>query len=187
MYCYPGGRKVLGHGITIGGSACTKWNVVVVTADKPYHSLVVTVAHELAHALGAPHDGNGKAKKCPASERHIMAPSLGAETKATYSKCTKSAINKFLKTKNASCLSNRRCVSSTMKEGEQENMKLRQCGQYVPENQELLNATVTAPCTLSCNVMLPTGTEGSFDRRAPDFMDCKEKEDCQVCNDGFCV
>ncbi|XP_075529931.1 venom metalloproteinase antarease-like TfasMP_A [Dermacentor variabilis] len=63
----------------------------------------LTAAHEIAHALGSAHDGEGASKGCPASERHLMNP-YNTERTATYSRCSLRAINKFLKKPQAICL-----------------------------------------------------------------------------------
>ncbi|XP_075726538.1 venom metalloproteinase antarease-like TpachMP_B [Rhipicephalus microplus] len=188
MYCSPRGTKVLAHGITNVGSACTKTNVIVMTADREPEKFVLTAAHEIGHALGAPHDDNDAIQGCSPYDRHIMAPSMNLRRLTTYSECSKRAIQNFLSSDAASCLLNRRCPSSAMTKEEQEQMKKDQCWPHVRETENFLNATVVSPCLLSCNTELwGTSTVASFDKKAPDAMSCGDEKQCKVCNGGICV
>nr|XP_054917060.1 venom metalloproteinase antarease-like TpachMP_B [Dermacentor andersoni] len=63
----------------------------------------LTAAHEIAHALGSPHDGAETSKGCPESGRHLMNP-YHLEKTETYSPCSLIAMNKFLNMPQAICL-----------------------------------------------------------------------------------
>ncbi|KAL3227315.1 hypothetical protein MRX96_024273 [Rhipicephalus microplus] len=54
--------------------------------------------------MGVPHDGEDSSQGCPASQLFLMSPKASPNRKVIFSSCSKDAINKFLKTKNASCL-----------------------------------------------------------------------------------
>ncbi|KAL1468306.1 hypothetical protein MTO96_041573 [Rhipicephalus appendiculatus] len=188
MYCYRGGRQVVVHGITAVGSACNRRNVVVITGNREFKSVVLTTAHELGHALGASHDGTGTSKGCSANERHIMAPSLGLERKSTFSSCSKRVIGRFLSSNAAGCLWSRRCPGALIPEDEQQQMRNDQCLRKVKETEDFLNATVMYGCILSCYVRLfATYEVTSFETSAPDWTSCKENQECKVCIKGLCV
>nr|XP_027229381.1 flocculation protein FLO11-like [Penaeus vannamei] len=86
-------------GVTFVGGLChprTSCSVVEANSFKA----VQVAAHELAHSMGVPHDGEGAAARCP-SEGFIMGQSLSEET-FDWSNCSRDAISAFLK--NDTCL-----------------------------------------------------------------------------------
>nr|AMO02558.1 metalloserrulase 16 [Tityus serrulatus] len=89
---------------------CTK--LAVVKCDDDKRETAVTLAHESAHLLGSPHDGEGDyfslpgspgSTKCVASDGFIMGDSIG-ENKEKFSTCSVENIKYFLGQKNAHCL-----------------------------------------------------------------------------------
>jgi hypothetical protein len=48
--------------------------------------VALTAAHELAHGLGAFHDGEEDTADCPASAQNIMSPEITLTTNLTYSR-----------------------------------------------------------------------------------------------------
>ncbi|XP_037786263.1 uncharacterized protein LOC119582089 [Penaeus monodon] len=86
-------------GVTFVGGMChpqTSCSMVEANSFKA----VQVAAHELAHSMGVPHDGEGAAARCP-GEGFIMGQSLSEETFA-WSNCSRDAISAFLR--NDTCL-----------------------------------------------------------------------------------
>lgn len=64
-----------------------------------------TTAHELAHNLGAPHDGEKDASTCSFSEGHIMSyEGWGTLDKYSWSSCSMRLMRTFFQSKEAACL-----------------------------------------------------------------------------------
>lgn len=81
-------------GVTFVGGMChpqTSCSMVEANSFKA----VQVAAHELAHSMGVPHDGEGAAARCP-GEGFIMGQSLSEETFA-WSNCSRDAISAFLR------------------------------------------------------------------------------------------
>jgi len=77
-----------------------------VNADKGgYWAGVMTVAHELAHNLNSPHDGDGTSGGCPWSQGYIMSyQGWGTKAKFSFSPCTINNMKTFINSKNGACL-----------------------------------------------------------------------------------
>lgn len=188
MYCYPNRVRTLGHGTTSRKSACKQNNVIVVSGHRPHKDVVMTVAHELGHALGAPHDGTETSIKCPRNDGHIMATTEKARQKDTYSSCTKQSIKAFLLTKEARCLFRRRCPNSAIPNGELLTRIREQCRADMKDTDIFLYAMQNeGTCVLTCHVLADQKVEATFETKAPDWVNCVDGETCKVCNNGFCV
>ncbi|XP_060598006.1 metalloprotease mig-17-like [Ruditapes philippinarum] len=73
------------EGISYRESVCSSENKVsFVEVDGT--RVALTAAHELAHGLGAFHDGEEDAADCPASAQNIMSPEITLTTNLTYSR-----------------------------------------------------------------------------------------------------
>eukprot|EP00092_Neocalanus_flemingeri_P005526 GFUD01005956.1.p1 GENE.GFUD01005956.1~~GFUD01005956.1.p1 ORF type:complete len:489 (-),score=121.51 GFUD01005956.1:182-1648(-) len=102
------------------GGACDpinwlqKSNSVAIVEDNGGYSGVVIAAHEVAHLLGAVHDGDSPlpsiggpgASSCSWSNGYIMGNNRRTERGLRWSKCTKNQLTHFLSTPTASCLYN---------------------------------------------------------------------------------
>ncbi|XP_067141584.1 venom metalloproteinase antarease TserMP_A-like [Centruroides vittatus] len=96
----------------LGGTcnSCTKYGVIEDLND--FLDTADTVAHESAHLIGSPHDGEGiksslpgspTAEKCPGSDGFIMGDDFG-ENQRKFSTCSLENIKFFLNKKQASCI-----------------------------------------------------------------------------------
>ncbi|XP_075748114.1 zinc metalloproteinase/disintegrin-like [Rhipicephalus microplus] len=194
MYCLPGGRKVPALGISTREGACTRRNIIFIVHNDHPHSGPFAAAHELGHILGSPHDGSESSRSCSAGDGHVMTPSLVFEPHPVWSECSKNAIEVFLRKPAALCLFRRRCPETTIA-GEagsrvdpDEEIKKLQCMVKMNENDEFLNATVIDSCILTCYVTLQSTNQiGSFERSAPNGMQCNVNGVCKECQEGICT
>uniref|UniRef100_A0A0C9RFP2 TSA: Tityus bahiensis Tbah00842 mRNA sequence n=1 Tax=Tityus bahiensis TaxID=50343 RepID=A0A0C9RFP2_TITBA len=87
------------------GQACNKCNkVAVIKANDDVRDTAITVAHESAHLLGSPHDGeSANSKNCPADEGFLMGDNSGAN-KEKFSTCSLENIKYFLSKTEARCV-----------------------------------------------------------------------------------
>ncbi|XP_067141582.1 venom metalloproteinase antarease TserMP_A-like [Centruroides vittatus] len=103
-------------GISQASSVCKCHKVGVAQDDSDYNERVDTVAHETAHLLGSPHDGdepevldkvlpgNPGAKNCPYEDGYIMGSADDKVNKFKFSECTKKCIEHLLSLPRAACL-----------------------------------------------------------------------------------
>nr|AIJ02112.2 metalloserrulase 4 [Tityus serrulatus] len=96
----------------LGGACnpCLKTGVIKDYGDMTL--LANTVAHETAHQIGSPHDGEDApyslpgsptGEKCPGSQGYLMGDSKG-ENKGKFSPCTRENVKFFLNKDEASCV-----------------------------------------------------------------------------------
>uniref|UniRef100_A0A1E1WVW3 Putative metalloproteinase n=1 Tax=Tityus obscurus TaxID=1221240 RepID=A0A1E1WVW3_TITOB len=101
-------------GLSNDGSVCKSCAKLGVCNDNSnYNERVDTVAHESAHILGSPHDGDGPEKfgvpgspgsaNCPESDGYIMGR-RNKENGMKFSECTKECIKYLLSQPRASCV-----------------------------------------------------------------------------------
>ena len=107
-YAYVGGACVV-------NKALRKVNSVAIVEDSGGYSGVIVAAHEVAHLLGAVHDGDGAAvnvggpgaRQCSWGAGHIMSDARRTERGLAWSDCTKAQLSHFLSSSTAQCLTNR--------------------------------------------------------------------------------
>uniref|UniRef100_A0A0K8RC73 Putative metalloprotease n=1 Tax=Ixodes ricinus TaxID=34613 RepID=A0A0K8RC73_IXORI len=95
----------------LGGLCSVGRRVAIVEDAPPTYSLIQIIAHELAHTLGATHDGDNPFKdiahmaksKCQPYTGHMMAPSAHGSNNGHFSKCSIEQIRAFVSTLNGSC------------------------------------------------------------------------------------
>ncbi|RNA38761.1 A disintegrin and metallo ase with thrombospondin motifs 3-like [Brachionus plicatilis] len=100
------------------GTICTQNKYSLSEEIGGFINLLV-VAHEIAHGLGAFHDGIiGFSDQCPINNRDIMSPSLGGTSSHRFSPCSISMFKSTLLNKNlnsvasnANCLTNKVALS----------------------------------------------------------------------------
>ena len=103
----------------VGGACVTnkrlqKINSVAIVEDNGGYSGVIIAAHEVAHLLGAVHDGDSSlaslggpgASSCSKSNGFIMSDNRRTKRGVRWSSCTKAQISHFLSSSTASCLLN---------------------------------------------------------------------------------
>ena len=69
-----------------------------------FYSGVHTATHEIAHNLGAPHDGSGTSSACPWGAGYIMTYTTGTALQHYFSNCSEAAMTSYVQTTQASCL-----------------------------------------------------------------------------------
>jgi len=76
-----------------------------VTEDRGgYYDGVFSVAHEFAHNLAAPHDGDGDASNCPWSDGYLMSyEGWGTKNKFYFSSCSLSLMKNFIDSSGGNC------------------------------------------------------------------------------------
>uniref|UniRef100_A0A2I9LP73 Metalloproteinase n=1 Tax=Centruroides hentzi TaxID=88313 RepID=A0A2I9LP73_9SCOR len=95
-------------GVAYEGTVCnTCFKVGIAGDDSWYNERVYTVAHESAHLLGSPHDGEGGnpgALDCPETDGYIMGDRSNAVNKFKFSPCSKKCVKYVLSLPAASCV-----------------------------------------------------------------------------------
>ncbi|XP_023234507.1 venom metalloproteinase antarease-like TtrivMP_A [Centruroides sculpturatus] len=92
-------------GLAYKGAVCKKcYKVGVCKDDSWYNERVDTVAHESAHLLGSPHDGEPGAEDCPETDGYIMGNRRNATNKFKFSECSKNCVKDALSLPGASCV-----------------------------------------------------------------------------------
>uniref|UniRef100_A0A2I9LP89 Metalloproteinase n=1 Tax=Centruroides hentzi TaxID=88313 RepID=A0A2I9LP89_9SCOR len=102
-------------GISQSSSVCNQCHKVgLAQDDADYNERVDTVAHETAHLIGSPHDGEGPedvglakspgAKSCPYDDGYIMGSDDHKVNKFKFSECSKKCIEYLLSLPLAACL-----------------------------------------------------------------------------------
>uniref|UniRef100_T1IV97 Peptidase M12B domain-containing protein n=1 Tax=Strigamia maritima TaxID=126957 RepID=T1IV97_STRMM len=96
-------------GLAFIGTACNTngYNIALFEDRAPAFTGVLTAAHELAHTLNVPHDGDEDAANCPASKGNIMGPNAFNENNWLFSSCSLKIMNNFLRSDDAQCTWNK--------------------------------------------------------------------------------
>ncbi|KAK3576698.1 hypothetical protein CHS0354_024307 [Potamilus streckersoni] len=128
-----------------------------------YFLTTTTAAHELAHNLGADHDGEGNAKSCRANDSFIMSPYEPVFTKDMpysrnpwiFSNCSVDAFKNVSKSKR--CL---RSVGVVYNDMEWKNFMTKLPGQiFLPDEQcKIINGANSYFCGVCTLYVLPVRT-----------------------------
>ncbi|XP_075529932.1 uncharacterized protein LOC142563264 [Dermacentor variabilis] len=144
-------------GITSRGAACGPSRAAMVSDSGDPYKAALTAAHEISHALGSPHDGAETSLGCPESDRHLMNP-YHQEKRETYSRCSLSAINKFLHKPQAICLFGEVDITKPELGTKLENnpqlrhQRERACEKRISKGQVISHIEGTTPCKFHCSV-----------------------------------
>uniref|UniRef100_A0A0K8RD52 Putative metalloprotease n=1 Tax=Ixodes ricinus TaxID=34613 RepID=A0A0K8RD52_IXORI len=93
------------------GLCSAEKRVAIVEDVPPTYSFIQIIAHELAHTLGATHDGDNSSKKiaeenktqCYGESGCLMAPSAHGKNSGYFSNCSIEQISRFVRKLNSSC------------------------------------------------------------------------------------
>uniref|UniRef100_A0A0K8RC46 Putative metalloprotease n=1 Tax=Ixodes ricinus TaxID=34613 RepID=A0A0K8RC46_IXORI len=188
------------------GGACGLWTRGALVEDVPKtFSGVVTFAHECGHLLGIAHDGsppqtyvknNVGAERCPASERYIMSPSMGATSIYKFSYCSAQQLYTFVGDPSRECLRNSPSRHSARVSLQRWNKTLvspvefckleypdRSILGYVEELPGIQPALGMATCHIVCKVP----NNAFVISNAPDGMPCNKTDSKKVCINKDCV
>lgn len=117
------------------GTVCTRHKYSLSEEIGGFLTLLV-VAHEIAHGLGAFHDGIiGLTDQCAINNRDVMSPSLGGTSSHRFSSCSINMFKTALLTRNFdSVASNAFCLTNKVNINEQLNKITDQDAGYWPDD-----------------------------------------------------
>jgi len=158
-------------GLAYVGSTCLKdtWNGInygtSVNADKgAFYEGVNTIAHELAHNSGSPHDGEDT-NTCSWNDGFIMSYlGYGTKNKWYFSECSKNLMKQYLSSTQAACVrtyeSPTQWAANPAYPGDRYNLNA-QCARYLNIPTAVVEPTIygtTEVCrTLKCRVNTANG------------------------------
>ncbi|XP_075531284.1 venom metalloproteinase antarease-like TserMP_B [Dermacentor variabilis] len=173
------------RGATWVGAACSFFKVAFVS-DTGSDGVPWTSAHEISHALGASHDGEGASANCPARYRHLMT-AFHARRKSTYSGCSLASINRFLKKPEAICL------FGQSRSALDENPQLKQqrseaCQGCLSECQYIESIATKKPCYFRCTISNRNkkGAKIDYYQYDKDGTPCSNDDPFKKCKNGQC-
>ncbi|XP_029840883.2 venom metalloproteinase antarease-like TtrivMP_A [Ixodes scapularis] len=181
-------NRVMGQ-TRLGGLCKDGRRVAIVEDVPPTYSMIQIIAHELAHTLGAAHDGEkplwsiaDKLKsRCHYSSGHLMAPSTHGENNGHFSNCSIEQIEAFVGTLPQSCLDVKLETYHKVIASELPGMNLNRtyyCQKKHPNYPRIVpdNDGYFMP---RCKVMCcADGTEPCFEELAVDGMFCQKNKVC---------
>lgn len=117
------------------GTVCTRQKYSLSEEIGGFITLLV-VAHEIAHGLGAFHDGIiGLTDRCAINNRDVMSPSLGGASSHRFSSCSINMFKTTLLTRNFdSVASNALCLTNEVTVNEKLNEIKDQVSGYWPND-----------------------------------------------------
>ncbi|XP_049519699.1 venom metalloproteinase antarease-like TtrivMP_A [Dermacentor silvarum] len=197
------GGKYVGTSIGMAhkGQACRNARAAL-GLDRPVtFSGVQTAAHEIAHLLNAPHDGDGEARDCSPADGYLMNSSRkNGNNSCTFSSCTKKIIADFIQWPYSSCLmKNTAChvislpnkasnLPGDTMDGPTFCKEYYRKPRYVNSTYLKLDSDLKQ-CLFRCLVEY-TKPKGKMENRTSFAMDgtpCSESEPLKICHNMKCV
>ncbi|KAM7298867.1 venom metalloproteinase antarease-like TtrivMP_A [Ixodes scapularis] len=181
-------NRVMGQ-TRLGGLCKDGRRVAIVEDVPPTYSMIQIIAHELAHTLGAAHDGEKPLRSiadklkssCHYSSGHLMAPSTHGENNGHFSNCSIEQIEAFVGTLPQSCLDVKLETYHKVIASELPGMNLNRtyyCQKKHPNYPRIVpdNDGYFMP---RCKVMCcADGIEPCFEELAVDGMFCQKNKVC---------
>ncbi|XP_070383589.1 venom metalloproteinase antarease TserMP_A-like [Dermacentor albipictus] len=202
----PDGSTFVSYGLAYTRGACNGHGAIVAADLGTKYTGALSVAHEVGHFLGSPHDGAETTKECPADGGTIMSKQAVGVIRPRYSECSKRAIKAYV-TKRAKCLfeqsdpTEKETVTEVVTTTEvpatgtdpvQEKRKRRKCQAFLTNDQYLLKAEQMVHDYPTCKILCTVGSETSDELTVyavvgPDRTPCDKPDSSKVCKRGLCI
>ncbi|XP_051174427.1 venom metalloproteinase 3-like [Leptopilina boulardi] len=187
------------HGVAHNGGACRKVNKMVTATglfeDNGGFRGIITGFHELAHLLGADHDGtpNAPSEKCSINEGYVMGGQIG-QRMFSFSKCSITGMQHQIQSGKSPCMKNVPLVKNSLPNNftNKHKIQIRLPGQFLSLKEQCNGNT---PCyedeRICVNLCCKNDREHQFwkfplYRKAPaaDGSPCGKGK---ICFSGFCM
>ncbi|XP_054918503.1 uncharacterized protein [Dermacentor andersoni] len=202
----PDGSTIVSYGLAYTRGACSGHGVIVAIDLGTKYTGALSIAHEVGHFLGSPHDGAETTTECPADGGTIMNKRATDVKRPRYSDCSKQAIKAYL-TNHATCLFEQSDltenetvtevvttteVPATAGDTWQERRNRRKCQVFLSNDQYLLKAEQMVHENPTCKILCTVGSETSDELTvyavvAPDRTPCDKPETSKICKRGLCI
>ncbi|XP_072140775.1 A disintegrin and metalloproteinase with thrombospondin motifs 1-like [Dermacentor andersoni] len=170
------GRTGTPQGIANSEGACGPNNVLTVSDQGKDDLTSFGLAHEISHAIGAVHDGEGTADSC-FDVGYVMSPYMIPSANPSYSPCSIADIQKFLGKEDSDCL------FEHTGDPQLDANRAAHCSRFLARGQKLLRTETDGPCSFLCY----TGRKSSFRLPERDGKPCNKFDASQMCNEGNCI
>ncbi|XP_075531231.1 venom metalloproteinase antarease-like TserMP_B [Dermacentor variabilis] len=164
------------HGSSNFEGACGDHNVLTVSDRDNDDDTSFAITHEISHAIGASHDGEGTAVYC-LEVGYIMSPYMIPIPHPSYSPCSIADIEKFLGKAAADCL------FQDTSDPELDVNRANRCKRFLARGQQLLRTETDGPCSFRCY----TGRKSSFQLPEREGKRCNKSDASQICNKVKCT
>ncbi|XP_075530686.1 venom metalloproteinase BumaMPs1-like [Dermacentor variabilis] len=202
----PDGSTFVSYGLAYTRGACNGHGAIVAADLGTKYAGALSVAHEVGHFLGSPHDGAETAKDCPADGGTIMSKQAAGVIRPRYSECSKQAIKAYVTTR-AKCLFEQTYPTdnetdigvettteppNTAADPVQEKRRRRKCQAFLTNDQYLLKAEQMVHDNPTCKILCTVGSGTSdeltvYAAVAPDRTPCDKPDSSKVCKRGLCI
>ncbi|XP_049511637.1 A disintegrin and metalloproteinase with thrombospondin motifs 13-like [Dermacentor silvarum] len=198
------GTSVPLYGITKTKGACSSINIILAMDTGKEYTGVTSVAHEIGHLLGSPHDGEGTSVGCQPGAGYLMSGGAVGDIRPQYSRCSIEAISVFV-TNHAKCLFETndpmpttegevvisRPVAATADDATHERKRWRKCKTFLPKDQYILQTEQMYAYPFTCTVLCTARSKSStllilYSVVAPNDTPCDKWDASKVCRRGRC-
>ncbi|XP_049511636.1 venom metalloproteinase 1-like [Dermacentor silvarum] len=193
------------YGITNTGGVCSPINIVLAMDTGEKYTGATSVAHEIGHLLGSPHDGEGTSKHCQPGAGYLMSAGAVGDIRPQYSQCSIEAISAFV-TSRAQCLFekndpmpttperdsiNTRPVAATENDAKYEKKRRKKCKTLLMKDEDLLQTEQMYGYPFTCTVLCTARSKSSnqiilYSVVAPNETPCDKRNTSKVCRRGRC-